>query len=259
MTESKTLRIALAQARLHWRSPDDNRAHLHELVESGSGPVDLFILPETFTTGFLGDQGDAERMDGPTVAWMRALAKKHGATVTGSAVIEETGRFNRLLWVTPDGSVDHYDKKHLFAHGGEDQRYDAGTARKVFHWRGWRICPQICYDIRFPVWCRNRDDYDLLLVVANWPAPRIAAWRSLLQARAIENQCYVAAVNRVGEDGNGKRYPGNSVVFDPLGEVVLELGAEETVGAAGIDREYLRRCRRELPFQRDADGFELTR
>jgi len=251
------VRVALAQARLHWRDPRQNRAHLADLLCGQSGQADLVVLPETFTTGFLGDEADAEDMQGPTVAWMRALAAELDAVVTGSAVIEDGGRYNRLLWVAPDGAVQHYDKRHLFAHAGEDRRYVAGTERRVFNYRGWRVCPQICYDIRFPVWCRNRNDYDLLLVVANWPTARAAAWRSLLQARAIENQAYVAAVNRVGEDGNGKAYPGISVVFDPLGEALVELEKEEAVAGVSINLEHLRTVRAELPFHREADDFEL--
>jgi predicted amidohydrolase len=172
-------------------------------------------------------------------------------------VIGDGGRYNRLLWVEPGGQVRHYDKRHLFAPGGEDRRYSAGTERRVFNYPGWRVCPQICYDIRFPVWCRSRGDYDLLLVVANWPSARAGAWCSLLQARAIENQCYVVAVNRVGEDGHGKRYPGGSVVFDPMGEALLELGDSEGLGAQALDLERVAAVREQLPFQRDADDFEL--
>lgn len=251
------LRVCLVQAQLAWRSPEDNRSHLAELLAAQSRQADLFILPETFTTGFLGDEGATEGMDGATVGWMRSLASELGAVITGSAVIDDGGPRNRLLWVEPDGAVQHYDKRHLFAHAGEDRRYVAGSERRVFHYRGWRICPQICYDIRFPVWCRNRNDYELLLVVANWPSARASAWRNLLQARAIENQAYVAAVNRVGEDGNGTAYPGISVVFDPLGEALTELGDEEGVGLSTIERQRVHELREQLPFHREADDFEL--
>ena len=151
----------------------------------------------------------------------------------------------------------HYDKRHLFAHVGEDERYTAGHERVVFDFRGWRICPQICYDIRFPVWCRSRGDYDLLLVVANWPGARIDAWSALLKARAIENQCYVAAVNRVGRDGNDFHYPGASVVHDPLGGTLLEMGDAEACGMTRIDLSMLRSTRQKLPFYREADRFDL--
>jgi predicted amidohydrolase len=251
------LHALLVQASLKWQRPADNRAHLDELLAGQSGPTGLVVLPETFTTGFLGDEGEAETMNGPTVAWMQAWAERLDAVITGSVVIGDGGRYNRLLWVEPGGQVRHYDKRHLFAPGGEDRRYSAGTERRVFNYRGWRVCPQVCYDIRFPVWCRSRGDYDLLLVVANWPSARAGAWRSLLQARAIENQCYVVAVNRVGEDGHGKRYPGGSVVFDPMGEALLELGDSEGLGAQALGLERVAAVREQLPFQRDADDFEL--
>ncbi|NND44917.1 MAG: amidohydrolase [Xanthomonadales bacterium] len=251
------LRLSLVQAQLAWRDPARNRAHLESLLVEDGAAADMVVLPETFTTGFLGDGDEAEDMHGPTVAWMQSLAAKYQAAVTGSVAIEAEGRRNRLLWAAPGEALQHYDKRHLFSYAGEDQRYVAGAERKVFPFRGWRICPQICYDIRFPVWCRNRNDYDLLLVVANWPAPRVAAWRSLLQARAIENQAYVVAVNRVGEDGNGKSYPGNSLVFDPLGETVLDMGGEEAVGCAELELDRVRRVREELPFHREADYFEI--
>lgn len=251
------LETLLVQASLKWQRPADNRAHLDELLTGQSGTTGLVVLPETFTTGFLGDEGEAETMSGATVAWMQAWAERLDAVITGSVVIGDDGRYNRLLWVEPGGQVHHYDKRHLFAHGGEDRRYSAGAERRIFDYRGWRVCPQICYDIRFPVWCRSRGDYDLLLVVANWPSARAGAWRSLLQARAIENQCYVVAVNRVGEDGHGKRYPGGSVVFDPLGEALLDLGDSEGLGTQTLNLEQVAAVREQLPFQRDADDFEL--
>jgi omega-amidase len=251
------LRVSLVQTQLKWRLPEDNRAHIRGVLANHLEDTDLVVLPETFTTGFLGDGGVSEGMDGPTIEWMRALAAERSAAFAGSAVIEDGGRYNRLLWMEPNGRLRHYDKRHLFAHAGEDQRYDSGRERKIFAYRGWRVCPQICYDIRFPVWCRNRNDYDLMLVVANWPTPRVVAWRSLLQARAIENQCYVVAVNRVGQDGNDYDYPGNSLVFDPMGELVLELGSEEVVAQATLDLERVRDVRERLPFHREADAFEL--
>jgi predicted amidohydrolase len=218
----------------------------------------VLIFPETFTTGFLGESPETdEGMDGETVAWMRRLASEHDCVVAGSAVIEDNGRRNRFLWVQPDGEVSFYDKRHLFAFAGEDQRYIGGTQRKIINYRGWRICPQICYDLRFPAWCRNRNDYDLLILVANWPGKRIDAWSTLLKARAIENQSYVAAVNRVGKDGNDFEYPGASVVHDPLGETLLKLDNEEITGTAVIDIELVRAIRRDLPFHVEADEFEI--
>lgn len=253
------VRVGLVQARLRWRAPEANREHLQALLADHLPELDLAVLPETFSTGFLGDsESSAEGMDGATVAWMRSLASEYDCVLAGSAVIATPdGLRNRLLWASPGGEVGFYDKRHLFAYAGEDQRYTAGCERKVWAWHGWRVCPQVCYDIRFPVWCRNRSDYDLLVVVANWPAPRVDAWSTLLRARAIENQCFVVGVNRVGKDGHGKDYPGQSVVLDPLGQPLLELGDEERVGSCRLEPERLREVRERLPFLADADPFEL--
>lgn len=253
-----TLKVTLVQSRLHWRSPQDNRDHLESLIADQGENADVVIFPETFTTGFLGDTAaTAEGMNGETVHWMREMAAKYQSVMAGSAAIDDEGRRNRFLWVEPDGQVSFYDKHHLFAYVGENERYISGRERVIFNYRGWRICPQICYDIRFPVWCRNRDDYDLLLVVANWPGTRIDAWSTLLKARAIENQCYVAAVNRVGKDGNGFEYPGASVVHDPLGKTMLKLGEQEQCGPAEISLSKVRSVREKLPFSREADHFKL--
>jgi len=198
-------------------------------------------------------------MEGPTVAWMKMLAAELDCVICGSAVIaNENGSVNRFLWVQPDGKVEFYDKKHLFSYGGEDKRYLAGKERKIFNYRGWRICPQICYDLRFPVWCRYRDDYDVLLFVANWPEPRTLAWTTLLQARAIENQCYVIGVNRSGEDPHGLKYSGGSAVYDPLGKKILDLGNTECSGTVFVDLSEVDKIRSQLPFQQDADDFIVT-
>lgn len=260
MTEDREeLKLALVQAQLDWHEPQANREHLEELIREQAEDADIVILPETFTTGFLGDPGVAEEgMDGETVAWMRGLATSRGCVLTGSAVIVTAdGRRNRLLWVEPDGTVQHYDKRHLFAYGGENERYVAGAERVVFEYRGWRVFPLVCYDIRFPVWCRVRDDYDLMLVVANWPRPRVDAWSTLLKARAIENQCYVAAVNRVGRDGKGIDYPGRSVVHDALGAELLLMDDRESVAHATVRLDKLRAVRAKLPFLADADRFTV--
>jgi predicted amidohydrolase len=260
MTESAILTAGLMQAELTWRDPDSSRRHLGALMDRQYAAADVVVMPETFTTGFLGDAGIvAEGMDGPTVRWMMELADRHSCVLTGSAVIgTRSGRMNRLLWVEPGGGVRHYDKKHLFSYAGEDRHYTAGTEKIIFTYRGWRICPQICYDIRFPVWCRNQEGYDLMLAVANWPAPRIDAWSALLKARAIENQAYVVAVNRVGLDGRGQQYPGQSVVHDPLGVTELLLGEEEAYAEVELSLEHVRSVRAELPFHRDADRFEMS-
>lgn len=252
------LNVALVQAQLHWRDPAQNRAHLESMLRAAD-PADLYVLPETFTTGFLGESREHdEDMDGPTVAWLQAMAAERQAAICGSAAIAtEQGRRNRLLLAQPDGAVDYYDKRHLFAFAGEDQRYVAGGERVLIDYAGWRICPQICYDLRFPVWCRQRGDYELLLVVANWPSARVTAWDALLKARAIENQCYVVAVNRVGEDGNGVHYPGHSAIYDPFGDALLAPWAEQGVRSEELSLARVEAIRADFPFGNEADRFEL--
>jgi omega-amidase len=260
MKNLDSLRCLLVQTQLFWADADANRRQLEAIArERGSG-CDLLIFPETFTSGFLGDvEAAPETMEGTTLEWMRTLAAELGCVLCGSvAIATEQGRVNRLLWVQPDGELQYYDKRHLFSFGGEDKRYVAGRERKVFHYRGWRICPQICYDLRFPAWCRNRDDYDVLLFVANWPEPRTPAWTALLRARAIENQCYVIGVNRSGRDPRGLEYIGASAVYDPLGETVLDLGAAECSKSTTIEQDKVRGIRSRLPFQQDADDFRLS-
>lgn len=259
MNASSTLSVLLVQARLAWKKPAENRAHLQQILAAGPQSFDLAIFPETFTTGFLGDPNlTVEGMDGPTVAWMQGLARQYNAALAGSAVIDDRGSLcNRFLFVSPDGSVRHYDKRHLFAYGGENKRYGAGVERVVWSHGAWRINPQICYDLRFPAWCRNRSDFDLQLFVANWPGSRIRHWSVLLQARAIENQTWVIGVNRVGEDGNGIAYPGCSQVFDPLGELVADLGGKEESRLIELDLGRVAATQKAFPFQADADPFEL--
>ncbi len=259
MSESTTLSTLLVQARLAWKNPAENRAHLEETLAAAPQPFDLAIFPETFTTGFLGDPNlTIEGMDGPTVEWMQRLAQHYKAALAGSAVIIDQGNlFNRFLFVTADGAVRHYDKRHLFAYGGENKRYAAGQARLVWKWGEWRINPQVCYDLRFPVWCRNRSDFDLQLYVANWPGSRVAHWSALLRARAIENQAWVIGVNRVGKDGKGVDYPGCSQVFDPLGELVADLGDKEESRLVQIDLAQVAATQKAYPFLADADGFDL--
>lgn len=255
-----TLNALLVQAQLGWKDPARNRAHLESLIDAAAVEFDLAVLPETFTTGFLGDSDlPDEDMDGPTLRWMQALAARHDAAIAGSAVIAERGhRYNRMLFVDPAGAVTHYDKRHLFAYGGEDRRYTAGTERVNIDYRGWRINLQVCYDLRFPAWCRYRDDYDLMLLVANWPSRRVRHWSALLEARAIENQAWVIGVNRVGQDGKGIQYPGRSVVHDPMGECVADLGAGESCRLVALDLDAVARVRQDFPFQQDADRFELV-
>ena len=250
---------ALVQAELRWQAPQANRDHLSELMDRAPG-ADLYVLPETFTTGFLGDaERTAEPFEGPSLDWLRAQAEQRSAAIAGSfALSDETGRRrNRLVFMRPDGRFDWYDKRHLFAYGGEDRRYCAGSKPTVAEWRGWRIDLQICYDLRFPVWCRNTRDFDLQLFVANWPSPRVEAWRLLLRARAVENQAFVIGVNRSGRDGNDVAYPGRSSAWDGVGHCLVELDGEERAALVELDLNALRELRERLPFLQDADCFRI--
>jgi predicted amidohydrolase len=264
----RALTVTLVQGATRWHDAPANLAYYGELVRGAAGHSDLFVLPETFLSGFSNDTGaSAQTMDGQGVTWMRALAAETGAVICGSLAIREGGSvFNRLLWTRPDGTYAHYDKRHLFRMAGEHTRYGGGSERLVVELNGWRILPQVCYDLRFPVWLRNRRmaeaaggmDYDLALFVANWPAPRRQPWRTLLRARAIENLCCVVGVNRVGVDGNELSYAGDSVVLDPLGESLLELGAQEQVATVRLDPSGLLAHRERFPAWMDADDFELV-
>lgn len=260
MENKEKLNCLLVQTQLFWADAQANRQQLERIVRSEGPELDLVIFPETFTSGFLGDaEAEPETMEGATIAWMKALAAELDCVFCGSvAIATGEGRVNRFLWGQPDGGLQFYDKRHLFSFGGEDKRYVAGAERKVFQYRGWRICPQICYDLRFPAWCRNRGDYDLLLFVANWPEPRTPAWTALLKARAIENQCYVIGVNRSGKDPRGLEYAGASAVYEPLGQTLLDLGAVERSATVTIDLAEVSAIRQKLPFQQDADKFTLS-
>jgi predicted amidohydrolase len=212
-----------------------------------------------FSTGFSMDAETlAEDMDGPTIGWMREEAAALGCVVTGSLIVRDAERcFNRLVWARPDGSLEHYDKRHLFRMASEQRHYAAGGRRLVVEVKGWRVCPMICYDLRFPVWSRARNDYDALLYVANWPQRRAHAWTTLLKARAIENLCYVIGVNRVGKDGNGATYAGDSVALDFLGQPLSSEGGGERVETAVLDLESLQAYRQGFPALLDADRFEI--
>ena len=253
------LRVTLIQADLAWQDPATNRRNLAAHFRGLAGHTDLIVLPEMFTTGFsMAADSLAETMAGATVGWLREEAAAIGCAITGSLIVEENGRhYNRLVWATPDGNFAHYDKRHLFRMAREQEHYAAGNRRLVVELKGWRLCPLVCYDLRFPVWSRSRGDYDVLLYVANWPSRRRAAWSALLRARAIENACYVVGVNRVGKDGNGASYSGDSVALDFLGQV---LGGDRDgafVETVVLDRESLATFRRDFPVHLDADDFEL--
>jgi len=261
------LRVSLVQAATHWHDPAGNRALYGDLVRGLRGASELIVLPETFTSGFTNETlGNAEDMDGESVAWLKALAVEVGAVVTGSMVIRDQGRhYNRLMWARPDGTLACYDKRHLFRMANEHERYADGKDKLIVELMGWRVCPMVCYDLRFPVWIRNRHgatapgrfDYDLFVIVANWPAPRRTAWRTLLRARAIENLCYSVGVNRVGRDGNGHDYAGDSAAIDFLGEALVGLGAQAQVVTTTLSGAALVQHRARFPAQLDADDFEL--
>lgn len=252
-------KVTLIQAPLVWENPVANRDAFAERILHLTAFTDIIVLPEMFTTGFtMNAQPLAEPMEGPTLAWMQDMAREKEVIVTGSLIVEEEGHYyNRLLWVDVDGSYQYYNKRHLFSLAGEEKYYSAGIAQPIFTWKEWRILPQICYDLRFPVWARNTDRYDIYLNVANWPQKRAYAWQTLLRARAIENQCFVIGLNRVGEDGNGFPHQGDSVVLDPLGQPLASLDDKETVETVSLRYHDLSRIRENLPFLNDRDDFTI--
>lgn len=252
------MKISLIQTSLIWEDPQANRANFEKLI-NGIGATDLILLPEMFATGFtMKPETVAETVDGETITWMKEIAKTKDCAVTGSLVIIENGKYyNRLLFVYPDGAIKTYDKRHLFSLAGEDRAYNAGAEKLIVEYKGWKICPLVCYDLRFPVFARNVEEYDLLLYVANWPSPRIVAWDTLLKARAIENMCYVAGVNRIGDDANGHPYPGHSQVLDCLGATVLNASGDEGIFTAELDREKMLETRNRFGFLNDRDRFIL--
>jgi omega-amidase len=256
-----SLRVSLVQQPLLWHDAAGNRERFEALLAGLAGHTDLVVLPETFTTGFSMDvERLAEPAGGPTTVWLRALAARLGAAVTGSIITADDGNFyNRLLWAEPDGGLRSYDKRHLFRMGREHQHFTSGRAAWSVSWRGFSVCPLVCYDLRFPVYSRRRAqlDYDLLIYVANWPAARAFAWRTLLKARAIENQAYVVGVNRVGPDGGGVAYAGDSTALDFLGGTLAELGAEPGVVTVTLDAAALGAFRTRFPAHLDADAFTL--
>lgn len=262
------LKISIIQAATVWHDPKANRDYYQALLIEQNPESDLIVLPETFTSGFSNAAlAQAETMQGETVAWLREQAQKLNAAITGSVQIRDGDKvFNRMLWVTPDGGVQFYDKRHLFRMANEHERYSAGKDKVFIEYKGWRICLQVCYDLRFPVYSRNRFnnskanayDYDVMIFVANWPSPRHFAWQTLLKARAIENQAYVVGVNRVGTDGNNLNYLGGSAVLGFLGNTLVESGAEPQMQTASISYTELQEFRERFPVHMDADSFEIN-
>ena len=255
------LTVSFVQTALHWHDAAANRAALDQHLAQLTGPTDLIVLPEMFTTGFsMEARTQAETMASPTVAWLREKAAAHNAVVTGSVIIEENGAyFNRLLWVRPDGRLSYYDKRHLFTLAGEQHTYTPGQTRLVEEWLGWRICPLVCYDLRFPVWSRNQpfEPYDLVLYVANWPAVRRTAWTTLLRARAIENVACALGVNRIGQDALGHDYSGDSALLDAKGNYLVEANSQPGVFTHTLLRTELDDFRSKFAALNDGDVFEL--
>jgi predicted amidohydrolase len=254
-----TLKVTIIQADLHWHDAEANRQHFAEAIRSLEESSDLIVLPEMFTTGFSMDAPDlAEACDGPSVAWMREMAADSGAAVCGSLIIDDGGNYyNRFFCMSPDGKETRYDKRHLFRLANEQDHYSEGRDLVTFELNGFRICPMICYDLRFPVWSRNRGHYDVLVYVANWPSRRHFAWQTLLRARAIENLSYCVGVNRVGVDGNELPYAGGSAIIDYLGQDLADLGGNAGAATAVLDLEQLAAFRDRFAFHKDADRFTL--
>lgn len=254
------LKISIFQGYLFWENINKNLQNIELRLSSIREKTELIILPEMFTTGFtMNAAALAEPMGGKSMQWMHKIAVKYDAVVTGSLIIKENNKFyNRLIWMRPNGTYEHYDKRHLFALGKEHETYTAGDKRIIVELNGWKICPVICYDLRFPVWLRNvGGEYDLLLIVANWPERRALHWRTLIPARAIENQAYVVAVNRVGHDGNEVYHSGDSNCIDPNGKVIYYKRDEEDMYTFSIVGDEIEKIRRAMPFLKDADKFKI--
>jgi predicted amidohydrolase len=255
------LKVTIVQADLAWHDAKANLAKFSKAIEAIDQATDLIVLPEMFTTGFtMNAAANAESMGGVAIEHMAKWAANTDAAVCGSLIIKDASQFfNRFVFVRPDGTVEHYDKRHLFRLAGEVAHYSSGDQAVVIAWRKWRLCPMVCYDLRFPVWSRHRPDlnYDLLLYVANWPGRRHHAWKTLLRARAIENLSYVAGVNRIGSDGNDLPYVGGSAVIDYLGHELVDLGERVGLATVTLDKRALQTFRTKFPFHVDADAFSI--
>ena len=253
------MKVALIQSSLFWENPIDNRNYFEEKINGITEKVDLIVLPEMFTTGFsMNPSAVAETMQGETISWLQSLAKAKNSAITGSLVIKENNNFyNRLVFVFPSGVIQFYDKRHLFTLAGEDKVYTSGKEKLIVDYLGWKIRPLVCYDLRFPVFARNTDDYDLLLYVANWPKVRINAWDILLKARSVENMCYTIGVNRIGFDNNNFEHIGHSQTVDFLGNYILEPQETKGIFIVELNKEKLLETRKKLGFLNDRDTFVL--
>lgn len=263
-----SLHFSIIQSNLIWENKEANLDMFSQKIRGMNTPTEIIVLPEMFNTGFsMQPEKFAETMEGTTVDWMRRLSAEKKAIITGSLIIEEKGNFyNRLIWMLPNGQYGYYDKRHLFAFAGEDQHYAPGKKRLIASVKGWKINLQICYDLRFPVWARQQlntneentfAEYDVLLYVANWPEKRNHAWKTLLTARAIENQCFTIGVNRIGVDGNNINHSGDSMIVGPLGEILYHCAHEEDIFHIRLEKEALKNTRERFPFLKDADDFSI--
>jgi len=254
------LDIVIIQANLIWENPSINRSHFVKAIDTLKKKPDVIILPEMFTSGFsMNANKFAETMDGETINWLKETASNHNLAIAGSLAIKEGSQFyNRFVFVEPSGKISHYDKRHTFTLAKEGEVFTSGNNKIIIDYKDWRICPMICYDLRFPVWARNTEDYDVLIYVANWPKPRISAWDALLKARAIENMCYCIGVNRVGADAKGYEYPGHSTVYDVLGNRMTNLMVnKEAIHTITLYKKPLQKYRKALGFLNDRDTFNL--
>jgi len=259
-----TLAITLIQTSLHWEDKQQNLQMLEQKINSIAERTEVIVLPEMFSTGFsMKPELLAETMDGDAVQWMKKISAQKRTIVTGSLIIKDgADYFNRLIWMQPDGNFGYYDKRHLFAYAHEDQHYSSGSRRLIASVKGWKVNLQVCYDLRFPVWARHNfsategnPEYDLLIYVANWPERRNHAWKTLLQARAIENQCFVVGVNRVGKDGNEIYHSGDSCVANPMGELLYTKAHDEDIHTIILNKQEVDEIRTKLPFWKDGDKF----
>ncbi|MFO7702415.1 MAG: nitrilase family protein [Psychroflexus maritimus] len=258
----ENLRVAIIQSELIWENPAENRKLFDEKINRVKKEVDLIVLPEMFSTGFsMHVETLAESTEGESFGCLKKWAKQKQACVTGSLMVKENGKYyNRLYFVFPDGTYKTYNKRHLFSLAKEEQIYTAGKEKLIVTYKDWKICPLICYDLRFPVFARNTEDYDLLILVANWPEKRISAWDALLKARAIENMCYTVGVNRVGEDGKGFEHAGHSAIFNGLGEQISNPFHHHTnfTEVIALEAQHLTEIRHQFGFLKDRDGFKLN-